>query len=97
MLPEASFCPLQAVLHRIGHLSDGTLHLIHADVLVEILQNIVDSTLFGYIALNIGLLHLNGISATTNEMSEDVLRCLIGQMTVTEHLVLGLDLIFEEA
>ena len=30
-------------------------------------------------------------------MSKDIFGCLIGQMSVTEHLVLDLDLVFEEA
>ena len=96
MLAKTTLCPLETVLHRIGHFTDGALHLIHADILIEILQDVINGSLFRNIALNIILLHLLGISTTADEMSKDILRSLTGQMSVTKHLVLDLDLIFEE-
>ena len=41
LLAQAAFSTLHAVLHSISNLADGSLHLVHADVLVEILQDIL--------------------------------------------------------
>ena len=96
MLSQSTFCTLQTVLHRVGHLPDGTLHLVHSNILVEVLQYIVDRPFLRHIALYVSLLYLIGISSTADEVGEDVLGSIIGQMAVSKLIVLDLDLIFEE-
>ena len=78
LLTQSALLSLDAVLHRIGNLTHGTLHLIHADELIEILQDIIDSTLLRDIAPDIFFLHLHGIGPSADEMGEDILSRLIG-------------------
>ena len=97
LLTQSTFCTLDTVLNSIGYLAHSTLHLIHADELIEVLQNILNGPFFRNITSDVLSLHLFGISTTTDEMGEDILCRLVGQMTVSESIVLGLHLIFEEA
>ena len=97
LLSQAALCTMHGILHRIGHLTDGTLHLVHADVPVEVLQDILYSTLFRHIALDVVTLHLGSIGTTADELGEDIFGGLAGQMAVAEEFVLDLNLIFEIA
>ena len=96
LLTQPAFCTLNTVLHGIGYLPNGTLHLIHANEMVKILQDIIDCPLLRHIARNIVFFHLSSIDTATDEMGEDILCCLCSQMTIAKGLVLGLHLILEE-
>ena len=88
---------LDAVLHGVGYLPDGLLHLVHTDEGVEVGQDIMKGALLRHIAPDVGNLYLGGGSAAADEGREDVLGRLHGQMSIAKGLVLGLDLIFKEA
>ena len=95
LLAQTTFSTFHTVLHSIGDLTDGRLHLIHTDVLIEVFQNILDRTLLRHIALDVALLYYRSLSTATDKLSEDVLSSLHGQMSITEGLVLYLDLVLE--
>ena len=96
LFSKSTFCTLDTVLDRIGDFTYSTLHLIHADEVVEIFQDIIDASLFRNISSDITLLNLDSICTTTDKLGEDILRGLGGQMAVTKRIVLDLNLIFEE-
>ena len=96
LFAQSAFCTFNTILNRIGNLTHSTLHLIHADEIVEVLQDIIDTPFLRHIASDITLFNLDRICTTTDKLGEDILRGLVGKMTVTKRLVLDLNLIFEE-
>ena len=97
LLTQAALGTLDAILYGVGNLADGTLHLVHTDELIQILQDIVDGTFLRHIAFDVALLHNRGRGTTADELGEDVLGGLHRQVGVAEGLVLDLHLILEEA
>ena len=86
---------LHGVLHRVCNLPDCLLHFIHTDECVHILQDFVERTVFGHIALDVILFNECGVNATTDERREDILGLGNGLVGETEGLVLGLHPILE--
>ena len=97
LFAQATLGTLHGILYRIGHLTDCTLHLVHANIPVEIFQDILNSPLFRHIALDVITLHLGGIGSTADELGEDILGSLIGQVAVAEEFIFDLNLVFEKA
>ena len=97
LFSQTTFGSLQSILHRVSHLTDSALHLVHADEPVEILQDIIDSPFLRHIALDVITFHLRSIGPTADKLRKDILSGLIGQMTIAEEFVLGLNLILEVA
>ena len=96
LLSEPTLCTLHGILNRVSHFLHRSLHLVHSDIGIQIFQDIFYRALLRYIALDIRLLHLLGISTTTDKLGEDVFRSLCGQMSISEGLILNLHLILEE-
>ena len=95
LLAQSALGTLHAVLHSIGDLTHGTLHLVHTDILVEILENILHRTLLRNISLDIALLNDSGRSTSADKLGKDILGSLHCQVGIAESLVLDLDLILE--
>ena len=87
---------MNSILHRVGNLTYSTLHLIHADEVIEILEDILDRALLWYITLDISLLYNCCLSTTCNKLSEDILCSLRGEVSISKGLIFYLHLIFEE-
>ena len=97
LLTQSALGTLYVIMDGEGDLTNGLLHLVHADVAVEVAQDVIERALFRNIAPDIVGLHHHGIGATADERREDVFRRLDGNMGIAEGLVLDLDLILEEA
>ena len=53
LFAQTTCSPLHGILHRIGHLTDSTLHLSHTNEVVEILQDVLNRTFLRHVALNV--------------------------------------------
>ena len=95
LLAQTTFSTLHTILHSIGNLTNGSFHLVHADILIEVFQDILHRTLLRYIALDIVLLNNGSLRTTADKLRKDILSRLHGQMGITKGLVLDLDLILE--
>ena len=97
LFAQASFSPLQTVLHRVSYLTYGLLHSVHADEVVQVVQYLVKCPFFRYISLDVVLLNLGRVCSPADEGGEDVFGRLHGEMSIAEGFVLHLDLVLEEA
>ena len=97
LLAKSALSTLHGILNRVCHLLNSALNLVHTDIGVEILKDILHRTLLRHIASDIIYLYPSGTCTATDIVGKDVLSSLIGQMTVTKGLILNLYLILEEA
>ena len=96
-LTQSALHTLHIILNGVSHLANGLLHLIHTNEGIQILQDIVERALLGYIALDIIFLDNGLLTASTDKRREDIFGSLHSQMGITEGLVLDLYLILEIA
>ena len=53
LLTQSTLLTLNGILYGVCYLTDGTLHLAHADEVVEILEYVLNRTLLRHITLNV--------------------------------------------
>ena len=87
LIAKSTLGTLDTVMNGKGYLTNGFLHLIHADISVKVTQYIVKRAFFWYITANILLLHHHSLSAATDERGKDVFCRLDGNMRKTECFV----------
>ena len=95
LFAQSAFSTLHTILNRVCHLPDGTLHLVHTNEGVEILKDFIYSPFLRHISLDILLLNKPGICTATDELGKNILSRFVGQMAVTEGLILYFHLILE--
>ena len=95
IVTQSALLAFSIVTYTVGYLLHGFLHLIHADILVEVTQYFFQRTLSGHISTDILFLNPAGTHATIDERGEHILGHLDRLMGKTESFVLDFQPITE--
>ena len=95
LFTQSTLCALDIVMNGERNLTDSLLHFIHTDIVIQIAQDILQSTLFRNIATNILFLNQRRLGTSADKRRENVFSRLDSQMGVSEGIVLDFQLILE--